>query len=497
MAHVNELRRQSRSKANDFEALKSQYDALTAEHFKVSQRSKSDEDLYERRLKEVEEERDSLRQWQRRAQSLAIELEEERRRAAEGARIKEDQAASRKGEEAVQSGSGDETLRNELRSMCQLELTNTQDNLETLSTCRTITMPSSLRCTNCARPRKRRRQMSIMRGRRSVCCATKSELSMSNWSVLGTRWSELKAWMVADASSLTQTFPASSSDDAATLQNRLSTLSTLHTETKATLSDKTKEVDELHRRLTKLATDSTSATLEATRRAEEAERELRWAKEGRRSAEARESLARKELETRGGGSGGGDAQQLQGLVDQYKRELEAMSRDSRDVETRLELGAGLVKATELEAAQERASQLEKGGLLSYLLTEDIEELQETITQLNAANTTLDAEVSELMRRVASGEYNPAKERCVELLANPAAKVRAIRQAQLDDLLAENTALLERMATLDQPGASGVPRESYDRLEKEKNEQQAAHEKRLLRLKEVRQRCDLADIRSSA
>lgn len=64
------------------------------------------EDLYERRLKEVEDERDGLRQWQRRAQALAIELEEEKRRAAEGSRLKEDEVADRK---------GDETIRSELR----------------------------------------------------------------------------------------------------------------------------------------------------------------------------------------------------------------------------------------------------------------------------------------------------------------------------------------------------------------------------------------------
>lgn len=170
---------------------------------------------------------------------------------------------------------------------------------------------------------------------------------------------------VADHSSLTQTFPASSesTEDVATLQNRLSTLSNLHAETKAALSEKSKEVDELHRRLSKLASDSTSATLELTRRAEEAERELRWAKEGRRSAEVRESLARKELEASRSGSGGGDTQQLERLVAQYKQELDSLARDSRDVETRLEHGAGLVKAAELQSAQDRASQLEKGESL--------------------------------------------------------------------------------------------------------------------------------------
>lgn len=106
---MNELRRQSRKWANELESLRSQYDSLTAEHLKVSQSNKSLEDLYERRLREVEGERDGLRQWQRRAQSLAIELEEEKRKAVEGARAKDDEAADRK---------GDETIRKELRSGC-------------------------------------------------------------------------------------------------------------------------------------------------------------------------------------------------------------------------------------------------------------------------------------------------------------------------------------------------------------------------------------------
>lgn len=170
--------------------------------------------------------------------------------------------------------------------------------------------------------------------------------------------------IVTYSSSLTQTFPAGSTEDAATLQSRLSTLSTLHNETKAELAEKSQKVDELHRRLSKLAADSASSTLDLTRRAEEAEREMRWAKEGRRSAEVRESLTRKELEafrSESGGSGG-DTQHLESLVAQYKKELEALARDSREVETRLEHGAGLVKAAELEAAQERTRQLEKGEL---------------------------------------------------------------------------------------------------------------------------------------
>lgn len=85
-----------------------------------------------------------------------------------------------------------------------------------------------------------------------------------------------------------------------------------------------------------------------------------------------------------------------------------------------------------------------------------------------------------MKRVASGEFNPERERCLELAANPAAKVRAVRTQQLEDLRAENAALLERLSG----AGEAVPLESYERLVKEKAEMEAAHAKRLMRLKEV-------------
>lgn len=115
-------------------------------------------------------------------------------------------------------------------------------------------------------------------------------------------------------------------------------------------------------------------------------------------------------------------------------------------------------------------------------------MQSTIDELTKANMSLDADIAELMLRVASGEYNTDRERCVELRANPAAKVHAVRNAQLEDLRRENAALLDRLKQLDttplEGGAGLVPRASYDRLEKERDTAAAAHEKRLLRLKEI-------------
>lgn len=120
---------------------------------------------------------------------------------------------------------------------------------------------------------------------------------------------------------------------------------------------------------------------------------------------------------------------------------------------------------------------------------DIDTLETNLGQLTAANTTLDAEVADLMRRVASGEYNPATERVLEMRDNPASRAHAVRTQQLDELRAENAALLARLKDVDQgvpagEGVSLVPRESYDRLLKEKEELVASHAKRLQRLKEV-------------
>jgi mitotic spindle assembly checkpoint protein MAD1 len=106
-----------------------------------------------------------------------------------------------------------------------------------------------------------------------------------------------------------------------------------------------------------------------------------------------------------------------------------------------------------------------------------------------------------MRRVASGEYNPSRERLVELKNNPASREFAIRTKTLEDLKAENQALLDELVKVDTRAAEGdaagiegqeqgvlglVPRMSYERLLKEKEDLERAHAKRLLRLKEVSQ-----------
>lgn len=52
--------------------------------------------------------------------------------------------------------------------------------------------------------------------------------------------------------------------------------------------------------------------------------------------------------------------QLERQIQLYKNELEAVARDSRDLEDRLTQGAGLVKQTMLDEAVERADTLQAG-----------------------------------------------------------------------------------------------------------------------------------------
>jgi hypothetical protein len=100
-------------------------------------------------------------------------------------------------------------------------------------------------------------------------------------------------------SSLTHTFPSPSDAvpeaDLPTLQARLSALSTSHAALSALVSSRDAELLSLTNRHEKLLQDSTSQVLALTRRSQDAERELRWATEGRKSAERREEMAKREV----------------------------------------------------------------------------------------------------------------------------------------------------------------------------------------------------------
>ncbi len=102
------------------------------------------------------------------------------------------------------------------------------------------------------------------------------------------------------SSSLTQNFSSSSSspssESTATLQNRLSTLSTLHSQTTANLASAESKLRELQDRHSQLVESSAMALSELRKENQEIQRELRWAREGRESAERRERVALKEVD---------------------------------------------------------------------------------------------------------------------------------------------------------------------------------------------------------
>jgi len=132
-------------------------------------------------------------------------------------------------------------------------------------------------------------------------CGTRSGHCKSSSIALGEIWSAsipAQTSSLTPASSLTQTFPSSTSspENASILQQRLTMLSNLHNQATIDLAAKDKELCSTHERLSTLAQSTTSLTVTLTKRAEEAERELRWAKEGRQSAERREELAKKEAD---------------------------------------------------------------------------------------------------------------------------------------------------------------------------------------------------------
>jgi mitotic spindle assembly checkpoint protein MAD1 len=100
-------------------------------------------------------------------------------------------------------------------------------------------------------------------------------------------------------SSLTQSFPLSDSptqEDAATLKNQLSALSTIYETAKSDLLNRDAELRSVHARLSHLSESSTQIINDLTEKKREFEREARWAKEGRASAEKREAVARREAD---------------------------------------------------------------------------------------------------------------------------------------------------------------------------------------------------------
>ncbi|WRT64613.1 uncharacterized protein IL334_001546 [Kwoniella shivajii] len=466
---IASLRSSNSHLTNELQQLRSDHNILTGNHSSLTQNANNEISLLNSRIEELERVTEDLRGWERRAKGLSIELEEERRRNEE---------KRERGEREVEDRRVDETLHKEVKRQSLSLATIYREN-------------ESLKSEVADLRQKKKESDASDRASKEAERSLKDEIRIMQEQLERAR---------RDMDSLTQTFPSASSSPTSdqTLRTRLSTLSSLHNQATTDLAQKDSEIREIRGRLANLAESSRAGISELTKRAEEAERELRWAKEGRTSAERREELARKEAERiRSAGSdlsmpGGvisdqtAKVSELESLVELYKSELNKISRDSRETEERIAKGMGLVKSSDLEEAKKKIEQLEQ----------DVQSLESTISELTSANTRLDGEVNDLMRRVASGEYNPNAERCIELKANPASKIMAVRQQTLVDLKNENDELLERMKELDEIISSSsstpkdgreaalVPRGSFDRLKKEKEDLERNHEKRLMRLKEI-------------
>lgn len=90
--------------------LRQKHSRLLLTHNSLVESAEGELDLLRSRVIEVEGERDRLKGWERRARALAIELEEERRKATEG-RIDRDDAAN---EQKM-----DRLMKEELHRTCQ------------------------------------------------------------------------------------------------------------------------------------------------------------------------------------------------------------------------------------------------------------------------------------------------------------------------------------------------------------------------------------------
>ncbi|WWC68115.1 uncharacterized protein I206_102036 [Kwoniella pini CBS 10737] len=469
---ISHLKSSNDQLLDELENLKSEHNILLGKHSSFTQNANNELHLLNSRISELDNQVTDLKSWERRAKGLSIELEEERRRNEE---------KREKGELDKENRRVDETLQKEVKRQSLSLATIYREN-------------ESLKSEVVELRQKKKESDASERASKDVERSLKDEIRTLQEQLERAR---------RDMDSLTQTFPSTSSSSPntssdETLRNRLSTISNLHNQATADLARKDAQLRELHDRLTNLAQSSRSSISELTKRSEEAERELRWAKEGRASAERREELAKKEVERvryskfapSASGSGIQDQSakvtELERLVELYKSELDSISRDSRETELRIAQGMGLVKSSDLQLAKDQISQLEQ----------DIQSLESTITELTSANTRLDGEVNDLMRRVASGEYNPQIERVLELKDSPANRIMAVRQQTLVDLKNENDELLEKMRELDEiianssstgsenASVASVPRSSFDRLKKEKEDLERSHEKRLMRLKEI-------------
>lgn len=86
---------------NEYERLQTEYAELSNQHSSLTLNANNEIASLQSRLRDVESDRDRLKGFERRAQGLSIELEEEKRKADEGRRGREDDKQERGMEDVV------------------------------------------------------------------------------------------------------------------------------------------------------------------------------------------------------------------------------------------------------------------------------------------------------------------------------------------------------------------------------------------------------------
>ncbi|KZW01952.1 hypothetical protein EXIGLDRAFT_736697 [Exidia glandulosa HHB12029] len=124
----------------------------------------------------------------------------------------------------------------------------------------------------------------------------------------------------------------------------------------------------------------------------------------------------------------------------------------------------------------------------------LSDAQQVVRRQETKIDELEQTLFELRGTIAQGNHVPPKVRVLGMRGSPLQEWEELQQANLDRLKAENTALLKRLAELqarssNSDGSRGdlLPRESFERLEKENEqlqEERAQKIKRFDRLKEV-------------
>lgn len=289
-----------------------------------------------------------------------------------------------------------------------------------------------------------------------------------------------------EVDSLTTVFPraedvtTTSNEEVVALRHKLSALNAAHAPCGRALAAQKAATVELARKLETVSNEAQSELARLAHSKEELERERRWEQEARQAAEKRLSMAFKELDGLRALSVGHESSsssaptselvsQLESQIEVYRRTLDELGADTRDTRAATIQELDLVKRSELEEALQAR-----------------QALSEQLAEARRAHEEMEIELVDLHRRVGSGEYNTEVWRVVELRDNPAARDRAIRKQALDELRAENQALLDQIVELEANSSvqGGVPRETYDRVVRDAATQEAAHAKRLQRLKEI-------------